>query len=114
MASGKLLRQLIQAGVENDTDAFRVASEAVISEEREKQHHLLANDLERLLYGRTSLPSSPAVRKLSDSIPVDKERGFPLIQVRESVRTLQDIVLTDEAKRILDGLILERHRGEIL
>src|SRR5688572_5799838 len=106
MASGKVLRQLIKAGVERDTDAFRLASEAVISEEREKQHHLLANDLERVLYGRTSLPPNPAVRKLSDSIPVDKERGFPLVQVRESVRSMQDIVLTNESRKVIDEIIL--------
>lgn len=52
MATGKLLRQLIKTGVEGNTDAFRAASEEVIREERAKQHHLLATDLERLLYGR--------------------------------------------------------------
>ncbi len=52
MATGKLLRQLIKSGMEGNIDAFRVASEEVIKEERQKQHHLLANDLERLLYGR--------------------------------------------------------------
>jgi SpoVK/Ycf46/Vps4 family AAA+-type ATPase len=114
MASGKVLRQLIKAGVERDTDAFRLASEAVISEEREKQHHLLANDLERVLYGRTSLPPNPAVRKLSDSIPVDKERGFPLVQVRESVRSMQDIVLTNESRKVIDEIILERNRADTL
>ena len=51
MASGKLLRQLIKSGTQGDASGFRAASEAVIKEEREKNHHLLANDLERLLYG---------------------------------------------------------------
>src|SRR5688572_29035325 len=52
MATGKLLRQLIKSGLEGNQEAFRAASEQVIQEERQKQHHLLANDLERLLYGR--------------------------------------------------------------
>ena len=54
MASGKLLRQLIKSGMQGDSDSFKAASEAVIREEREKKHHLLANDLERLLYGDRS------------------------------------------------------------
>ena len=51
MATGKLLRQLIKSGMEGNLEAFRAASEEVIKEERLKQHHLLANDLERILYG---------------------------------------------------------------
>ena len=55
MASGKLLRLLIKSGMQGDSDSFKAASEAVIREEREKKHHLLANDLERLLYGDRSV-----------------------------------------------------------
>lgn len=114
MASGKLLRQLIKAGVEGNTDAFRAATQEVISEERSKQHHLLANDLERLLYGRTSLPAGPAVRKLAEVIPVDKERGFPLVHVQEPIRGLNDIVLTDDNKIVFDEIVLERNRADTL
>lgn len=51
MANGKVLRQLIKAGASGDSEEFRRASEAVIQDERQKQHHLLANDLEKILYG---------------------------------------------------------------
>lgn len=47
MASGALLRQLIKSGSEGDSESFRRVSEKVIQEERDKQHHLLANDLEK-------------------------------------------------------------------
>src|SRR5258706_11211353 len=114
MASGKLLRQLIRAGVEGNTEAFRQASEAVIGEEREKQHHLLANDLERLLYGRSSLPAGPAIRKLAEAIPIDKERSLPLVEVREPVRGLSDIVLAEENRLLLDEVLLERNRADTL
>jgi hypothetical protein len=53
MASGKLLRQLIKTGAEGNLEAFRQASKEVIREEREKRHHLLANDLEKILTGTT-------------------------------------------------------------
>lgn len=52
MAHGKLLKQLIKTGAEDDADAFRRVSQQVIAEERAKNHHLLANDLERILNGR--------------------------------------------------------------
>ena len=47
MASGKLLRQLIKSGVNKDENGFRQISEALIAEERQKHHNLLANDLEK-------------------------------------------------------------------
>ena len=50
MANGKILRQLIKAGATGDTATFRRVSEAIIDEERHKQNHLLANDLEHILY----------------------------------------------------------------
>ena len=57
MAQGPLLRKLIQAGVNAPNDEFRTVAEQVIREEREKKHHLLANDLESILYGETSSSS---------------------------------------------------------
>lgn len=82
MASGKLLRQLIQSGTQGDASGFRAASEAVIKEEREKNHHLLANDLERLLYGDRATVGNGA-RKLQSlpSLPTNKDNGLALLEV---------------------------------
>jgi hypothetical protein len=75
MATGKILRQLIKSGVEGNTGAFRAAAEEVIREERAKQHHLLANDLERFLYG------GPRVRNVAgrplEKPPVDENATSP-------------------------------------
>lgn len=76
MATGKLLRQLIKSGIEGNVEAFRIASEEVIKEERQKQHHLLANDLERLLYGR---PRDTGVAGSKIAVPVDRERNLALL-----------------------------------
>lgn len=113
MASGALLRQLIKTGAEGDVDAFRQISEKVIKEEREKQHHLLANDLEKILYGRKSFTES-ANRLVLSKLPEDKERGLPLLQVKEPLRRLDDIVLSDENRSLLDEIITEYHRVETL
>ena len=45
MATAKLLRQLIKTGTEGNHEAFKRISEQLIQEERDKNHHLLANDL---------------------------------------------------------------------
>ena len=103
MASAKLLRQLIRTGSEGNHDAFQRASEQLIQEEREKNHHLLANDLEKILYGRrNSLANVHSL--LASRLPKDKERGLPLLQVKEPVRRLEDVVLSDENASLVDEL----------
>ena len=91
MANGKLLRKLIRAGSQGDEDSFREISEEVIRHERQKKHHLLANDLERILYGEKSSPDSAGTKRLRDLVPRDEERGLPLVQVREPVRDLEEV-----------------------
>lgn len=113
MASGKLLRKLIRAGAEGDTDTFRNVSEEVIRHEREKQHHLLANDLERLLYG-SSNEDSAAVQKLKDAVPADAERGLPLVEVKEPCRDLEDVILSEENRSLVGRILHEMRREDVL
>ena len=80
MASAKLLRQLIKTGTEGNHDAFQRVSEQLIKEEREKNHNLLANDLEKILYGRRS--SLAKVHSLiAGRLPKDSARGLPFLQI---------------------------------
>ena len=115
MASGKILRQIIKSGMRGDLAAFRAASEAVIKEEREKNHHLLANDLERLLYGdQTNFGSS--VRKLSivTEMPANKDNGLVLLEERPSVREEKDIILSDTTQSAIDEILIEHNRADVL
>jgi SpoVK/Ycf46/Vps4 family AAA+-type ATPase len=114
MASGKLLRQLIKTGAEGDVDAFRRISEEVVREEREKQHHLLANDLEKILYGRSSKTTPNHHAALVERLPTDRERGLPLLQIKEPLRRLEDVVLSDDTSSLLAELLQEHHRVELL
>src|ERR1043166_4531524 len=113
MATGKLLRQLIKSGVEGNTEAFRAASEEVIREERAKQHHLLANDLERLLYGRTREFTHSPSRPL-EKAPVDRERDLALLDLREPVRRIDDAVLSSDTRSAVEEVIQEHHHQERL
>ena len=114
MSNGKLLRQLIRSGAEGDLHAFRGVAKQVIAGERQKQHHLLANDLESILYGRSQSPSSPALRNLTATIPEDRERGLPLLSVREPVRGLEDIVLSPNNLSAVKEILREHNREEVL
>jgi SpoVK/Ycf46/Vps4 family AAA+-type ATPase len=104
---------LIKTGAEGNLEAFRLASKEVIREEREKRHHLLANDLEKILYGRSST-ASPRHQVLIEHLPTDRERNLPLLQIKEPFRRLEDVVLSDENSSILEELLQEHHRAELL
>lgn len=113
MAAGKLLRQLIKSGIDGNREAFRAVSEEVIKEERQKQHHLLANDLERLLYGRPRELGRSLGRPL-EKAPVDRERNLALLDLREPVRRLEDAVLSDETRSAVDEVLQEHHHQALL
>ncbi|WP_457670839.1 AAA family ATPase [Thiolapillus sp.] len=114
MASGKLLRQLINAGVRGDSDEFRAASEAVIREERQKKHHLLANDLERLLYGEHQTSAVGAARGQLSELPTSKDNGLELLEIRPAVRQETDIVLAKTAQTALTEILQEHNRADVL
>ncbi len=111
MANGKILRQLIRSGSEGDLEAFRNAALEAIAEERHKQHHLLANDLESILNGR---PSSPVLHSLAANVPEDRERGVSLLSLREPRHSLEDVVLSPENLCLVKGFLQEHNREEVL
>jgi SpoVK/Ycf46/Vps4 family AAA+-type ATPase len=110
MAEGRLLRKLIKAGASLPSDDFRRAAEEVIREERAKKHHLLASDLERILYGA----ATPETHRVVRDVPRDRERGLNLIEIREPVRSLRDLVLADSTLSVLERTLLEQQRSDVL
>lgn len=113
MAEGRLLRILLKAGTEGDEASFRRAAEAVIQEERAKKHHLLANDLERILYAESAHQKAPRAARPGRELPKD-ERGLDLLSIRRPVRDLQDLVVSDDVRSALDEVLLEQSRTDVL
>ncbi|MFA6302627.1 MAG: AAA family ATPase [Legionella sp.] len=114
MSSGKNLRQLIKAGTVGDLAAFRRASEIVITEERQKQHHLLANDLEQILYGDNLTPIRNGISSIISQIPTDKEKGLPLFDIKQPQRSIEDIILPNDSLIAIEELLEEHRRGDVL
>jgi AAA+ superfamily predicted ATPase len=115
MASGVLLRKLIKSGIQGDVSTFRSASEAVIKEEREKNHHLLANDLEKLLYA-DHLPLGFPTRSANGvgELPTSKDNGLDLLEERPVLREEKDIILSDTTHVALDEILREHYRADLL
>tara|TARA_R110002124_G_scaffold276246_1_gene446952 strand:- start:1654 stop:2634 length:981 start_codon:yes stop_codon:yes gene_type:complete len=114
MANGKVLRQLIKAGTSGDVEAFRSISEAVIKEERQKQHHLLANDLEHILYGASSKPTLKSRNNILPTPPTDKERGFPLLDIKQPQRPIEELILSEISYSSIEELLEEHRRSDLL
>lgn len=113
MAQGRLLRQLIKAGATGSDEEFRRAAGKVIEEERQKKHHLLASDLERILYGEA--PNSGAIPLAAlPPVPTDRERKLPLLELRTPVRGLDDILLSEQNRAVLETVLLEQNRRDVL
>jgi len=114
MANGKVLRQLIKAGADGDANAFRRVSESIIKDERQKQHHLLANDLESILYGDRASSTNKEYRRSLPPPPEDKERGFPLLDVKQTHRGIDEIILNSDNLEPLSELLEEHRREDVL
>lgn len=113
MASGDLLRQLFKGYAKRDDAVFRSAAEALIHDERLKNHKLLADELERILYngnGSHGERRHPYER----DIPRDRERGFPLLEIGEHRYDWEQIILPAKSLQVLKRLANEHHRKDIL
>jgi SpoVK/Ycf46/Vps4 family AAA+-type ATPase len=109
---------MLLAHASTDEASFIKAVEDYAFEERRRNHHAVAKDLERILdqslRGRpqTLLPLSALTP--SADVPRDKERGLPLIEIREPQRTLETLSLAGATRAAIDVVIEENRRGEIL
>jgi len=108
MARSDLLIALVKAGATGDKSAVRSAAEAIIAEERAKQHHILADRLTRAIHINGS--NSRAVTPVSD--PTARSREF----IAEVIprRQLEDLVLPETVKRAAEQLIEEQQRADVL
>jgi SpoVK/Ycf46/Vps4 family AAA+-type ATPase len=116
--TGELILKMINSYMKGDSAGFRSVAEEFIAEERRKNHHILARDIERLLKnGANSSDLSGSLALIgthTDDLPRDKERGFLLVEIKEPRRTLESLVLAQEIRKQLDLIVYENHKAEIL
>lgn len=104
MARADPLLDLVEAERRGDRDRFRVLVEAVISEERANQHHLLADRLSELITttGQSHVRDdrAAAIRDLVHEIVPS--------------RRLSDIELAPVPRRVITELVQEQTRADLL
>jgi SpoVK/Ycf46/Vps4 family AAA+-type ATPase len=114
MANGDLLRQLFRGYSKRDDSTFRAAAEAIIQEERLKNHRLLADELERILLNGNGLPAGQGKLFKSYDIPKDRERGFSLLDIGEFKYDWDRIILPEKQLNVLRQISREHQRKDLL
>lgn len=114
MVQGDLLRQLFRGFSKRDNATFLTAAEAIIQEERLKNHRLLADDLERILMNGTRQNGTTRQNDVMYEIPKDKERGFPLVEIATHDFDWDHLVVPEKTLSVLKQIANEHHRRDIL
>ena len=108
MARADLLIRLVQSGIRGDKASFRKVVEAIIAEERTKQHKVLAEKLEEFLN------AAPVERPVTNGGgPMLDQRMGNLFHEVMPQRKLSDLILPDEVQQ-MPSLIQEQHRTDLL
>src|ERR1019366_7233871 len=104
MARSDLLINLVKAGVNGDTGTFRRTVDAIVAEERGKQHNVLADQIERVVRTPNGNALSNAPRHASEG----NQRAKDFISEIMPRRKLDELVLPDTTKLATRQLIEEQ------
>jgi SpoVK/Ycf46/Vps4 family AAA+-type ATPase len=118
MARGETLRKLFKSFSHNEREGFLAAAMEIIEEERNKNHLLLARDLEKLLQNGNEyikpLAANPTPWHQFPEPPKDKDTGLALLDVKQFDLTWDHIVLSEKIFDILQEIVLENRKQDIL
>ncbi|MCA9619294.1 MAG: ATP-binding protein [Myxococcales bacterium] len=104
MARGDLILSLVKAGSSGDKTGFQRSLEALVAEERDLRHHVMADRLAEYLKPANGTSShQPLSVRVSD-----------LYVERVPRRLLADLVLTEAVNEACQELVEEQHRADLL
>src|SRR5437899_228053 len=106
MARSDLLVNLVKAGVQGDRSMFHRTVDAIIAEERAKQHHVLAEQLE-LALKKNGKPDQPQPLMMNGS-----HQG--LLHETVPARNLGDLILSPSVRQACKEIVEEQQRAELL
>ncbi|MBF0625096.1 MAG: AAA family ATPase [Magnetococcales bacterium] len=108
MARADLLLDIVKAGAEGDQELFRKALEAMITEERSKQHNILADRLAEHL----NLNGKPfRLARPTTAAPNGEVKFYHEVRPR---REFKDLLLPPPVQQACLELVEEHNRGDLL
>lgn len=111
MARSDLLINLVKSSASGDRTGLRKTIEAIIAEERSKQHNILADRIERVYRSHNGHHGTPNM-PMANPEPAAKARDF-IAEVTPRVR-LDDLILPDMTLIAARQLVEEQQRAALL
>lgn len=108
MVKANELIELFKKIADKDNNGFFETTLQIINSERSKNHFTLATTLTALLERIQDNDSiiEPWIEEFS-TIPLDRDRMLELFQIKTSKKTLNDIILNTETKKLIKKILLE-------
>jgi len=107
VARSDLLLSIVRAGATGDRVALRASVEAAVAEERSKNHHILADRLQRAL---SSVTVSPPTTSTASAAQTGKDT---ILETTPRQR-LEDLILPLPVSEQVRQLVEEQHRADLL
>ncbi len=107
MARADLLLNLVKYGVSGNKQMFKKVVEAIIAEEREKKHNVLADKLENAI--RLMQPEQNGIIR-----PLIDGRIENLLQEISPSKSINDLVLPQNVISVCNEFVEEQHRVDLL
>ena len=111
--NSELLIKLFEAFTKKDDELFYKIAWDITEEEKRKKHHLLAEQLKRILT-ENSVTLHKNYSQEIPPIPRDNEKGFRLLDVKKFFLDWDDVVLAKETEEILRQIVKELEEEDIL
>ena len=110
MARADLLCELIKYGLENNSVGFRKAAEALCTEERAKQHTVLASKIDELLKSSNTVTNhSTAQTSIRNGI---NEQSLFFEKIPQ--KRIDHLILPNDVRTICNEIVNEHNRSELL
>jgi len=106
VARSDLLLSIVRAGAAGDQAALRSSVEAIVAEERGKNHNILADRLQRAI---NTVSVTPPTRAFANN-----QAGRDTVLETEARQRLEDLVLPLPVVHQISQLIEEQHRADLL
>lgn len=114
MASGDLLKSLFRSFNQGDEESFYFFAQEIIAEEKQKNHNVLARDLQMILENGKTTAKSPTQLQGFEKLPRDNERGTLLLEIRNGEKFLSDVILDAYVLNQVETVLQEYSRREVL
>lgn len=106
MARADLLVNLVKAGIAGDSQSARSVAEAIIAEERAKQHTVLAERLDQVV--------RHGLRQRAPGATAERHPAKDLLYDLVPQRRIEDLVLPKTVARACEQLIAEQRQASVL